>query len=594
MEIGTKNKLSRPSLERQMKQMTETNPKKKTKSARLKEIIQVFLAHDVIRNFSQQKNPLEVRKAFEELGPTFIKIGQMLSVRTDLLSPSYINTLKTLQDNVKSDPYSIVKEIIEQELELSLTDIFDSIDEEPFASASIGQAHKAILKNKESVVIKVQHPGIREAIELDLALFEKAIPLINYIPESNVVDLNSVLKEVRRSLDDELNFLKECQSGKHFFEKNNHWRQIKTPKMYEEFSTKKILVMEFMEGKSLKYLLGADNREIAYNQVTNHTLKKEISSLLVDNFIKQVFEDGFFHADPHPGNIFLHLPEETLDTEKKQPSSASSNDSTEDFTPDYEVIYLDFGMMGTISETLRGKLSTALIALYSKDSKRIGKAVLQLCNQEGSFDEGNYYSELETFLETYYDLPIKEIDLQKLFYQVVMICHNNHLQIDQTVTMLVKAFGTLEGVIEELNPELSMMEVAAPFAQRYFLQRMNIKEELMQGGLDLLSALKSMPKIPEKAVDTLDTFSSGKTKVTISLKEQERLVSRFENLMNRFLIGLILASLIIGTSILLRGTDLLNLKAFAWLSALVYAFAAFSALFFLFELFYRWLKRRKK
>ena len=169
--------------------MAQTNPR-----SRLAEIIRVFINYNVVPNFVQQKNPEQVKKAFEELGPTFIKIGQMLSVREDLLSSAFTQTFKTLQDSVPSDTFSTVKKTIETELSLSLSDIFDDFSKSPFASASMGQAHRAKLKNGDAVVVKIQHPNIAEEIRLDLQLFERAIPLIKYIPETSVVDLKGVLQ----------------------------------------------------------------------------------------------------------------------------------------------------------------------------------------------------------------------------------------------------------------------------------------------------------------------------------------------------------------------------------------------------------------
>lgn len=181
--------------------------------------MQVFLAYNVLGNLSKQEKPEKVREALEALGPTFIKIGQMLSVRTDILTPAYIDELKKLQDNVKTDDFSLVKEVIEAETGLPLTDIFTKFEEQPFASASMGQTHKAMLPDGRIVAVKVQHPGIKEAITLDLSLFEKALPLIKYIPEASVVDPKETFLEIKTSLENELDSLKEAQMGKNFMKR---------------------------------------------------------------------------------------------------------------------------------------------------------------------------------------------------------------------------------------------------------------------------------------------------------------------------------------------------------------------------------------
>lgn len=536
-------------------------PQTQSKSKRLREIVRVFMKYKVVQNFSHLTNPDQVRQAFEELGPTFIKIGQMLSVRTDLLSEDYIKAFKQLQDDVKSDDFSEVRTLLEEEWSLPISDIFSEFAEKPFASASIGQAHRATLKNGREVVVKVQHPGIVAAINVDLLLFEKAIPLIRYIPESSVVDLKSVLKEVRTSLDNETDFLKESQNAELFYKNNNYWRQIRVTKVYPEYSTKKVVVLEYMAGYKLRYLMELDENKIAYGNLSNRQLKKDLGLLLVENFMKQVFEDGFFHADPHPGNLFVHLltDEQNLQDQnfstKKRVGVLGGVDYTlkwQDTTdlPPYRLIFLDFGMMGHINEQLRGRLIDALLALYTQDSRQLGQAVLRLCRQEGPFEEEDFYRELGQFLEKYYNLPIKDIDLQEVLFQVINICHNNNLQLEEDVTMLIKALSTLEGVIEELDPELSLMEVTEPYAQKYFLQQLDVKDTFKRQSLDALKGLRALPKLPERTLTALETLTQGKTQVKLTVKDQEKILDRIEQMVNRLVIGLILAAIIVGSSML--------------------------------------------
>lgn len=556
----------------------------KSKSQRLQEILRVFMKYKVVQNFSHQQNPEQIKEAFEELGPTFIKIGQMLSVRTDLLDPSFVETFKTLQDNVKSDDFAEVRQLLEAEWQLPISAIFSEFDQQAFASASIGQAHRGILKSGQAVVVKVQHPGIVEAINVDLALFEKALPLARYIPESNVVDLKSVLKEVRRSLDDETDFLLESRNAAEFYQYNDRWRQVRVPRVYEEFCTKKVVVMDFMPGQSLRYLLEADDTAIAYHAVTNQTLKKEIATLLVDNFMKEVFADGFFHADPHPGNLFVqHLTDQENQTDQRSPERVSQLGNVEVVVngvsgkklPPYRLIFLDFGMMGHINDGLRSRLMDALIALYTQDIDAMTDAVLRLTKQEGPFDELHFRDELSDFLQEFGNVAIKEIDIQEVLMKVIRICHDNNLQMDEAITMLIKAFSTLEGVIEELDPELSLMEAIQPFARKYFFKHLDLKEELQQQGLTFFKNLRTIPKLPEKTMAALDTISSGKARLNLELREQEKLLTRIEAMINRLVIGLILAAVIVSSALLVvaspdRSPQFVdNLGVFGYLAAFV-------------------------
>lgn len=581
--------------------MAQTNPR-----SRLAEIIRVFINYNVVPNFVQQKNPEQVKKAFEELGPTFIKIGQMLSVREDLLSSAFTQTFKTLQDSVPSDTFSTVKKTIETELSLSVSDIFDDFSKSPFASASMGQAHRAKLKSGDAVVVKIQHPNIAEEICLDLQLFERAIPLIKYIPETSVVDLKGVLQEVKRSLINEMDFLKESQNGEQFYQKNNGWKEIRSPKIYDAFCSKKVIVMEEMSGKNLNHLMNAENgTETFITGIQNKQLKQEVAKLLVENFMKQVFDDGFFHADPHPGNLLFHVltkeeqtrahrTTETVHEKEFGPFAFRASTSIEDPVAPYTVNYIDFGMMGHLSAGLRQKLTQAVLALYTKDAYRIEKAVLRLCQQEGLFDESRFHQELTSFLEQYYDSPIDEINLQEVFAQVVMICHQNNLQFDRDITLLLKAFGTLEGVIRVLDPEVSLMEVASPFAQHYFLTHLDVEDTLKQSGLDLLEGMKAAPKIPQQLHHLLEMWTSGQGKVNLELKKQDKLLSRIESMINRLVFGMILAALIVGSSLLVQAAPVENAEVVSLLGIFTYAIAAFVIIFLAIDALIQMYKKRKK
>lgn len=538
-----------------------TNETIPSRRIRLKQIIQVFMKYKVLQNISKQQHPEMVRQAFEELGPTFIKIGQMLSVRTDLLAPDFAAAFKQLQDNVKSDPFDAVKELVEAELQQPLTAVFASIDQLPVASASIGQAHHAVLLSGKEVIVKVQHPGIIAAIEVDLNLFEKAIPLIRSVPEANVVDLKSVLAEVRRSLANETNFLQEMANAQEFYRDNQQDPQLSIPKVYPQWCTQKVLVMDYMSGESLNCLLTKDDQAFVYDNQRVKDVKKEIGTLLVKNFMKQVFEDGYFHADPHPGNIFLHVFADQAHRPhpfhlKQRVGVLGGVDyalkwQDETVLPPYQVIFLDFGMMGHLDQSLRSRLADALIALYTQDTQEVGKAVLRLCGNQGSaFDEVVFYQDLQRFVENYYNMPLKEIDLQKVMGQVIKICYDNHLQMNRDITLLIKAFGTLEGVIKALDPDLSMMEVTQPFAQKYFLAQFDIAEELKKSTLATAKSIRALSRIPDRAMAVLDTFATGKHRLNVEIREQKQLLDRLDKMVNRIVIGVILAAVILSSSLL--------------------------------------------
>lgn len=572
--------------------------KKQSQAKRLSKIILVLKKYNVLRNFTKQVHPEEVCQAFEELGPTFIKIGQMLSVRTDILSISFTRELRKLQNQVKTDTFSEVKQTVETELGQPLAALFAEFTETPMASASIGQAHLATLKTGEKVVVKVQHPGIAEEINSDLSLFAKALPLLRYVPESKVFDLKQILQELRDSLDNELDFTQEATFAEQFYALNNGWKNVVSPKIYRTVSSKKVITLDLMTGESIQALLTRQDDEQLTPDTTVKAQKQALSNLLVEHFMKEVFTDGFFHADPHPGNLLLQL----IPKEEQRPEIAKKTaDFTLGQTPlhfeahlptetySYRLAFIDFGMMGALSKNLQAKMMNALLALYSKDTKRISHAILALCVQIGPYSEEEFQKELESFLQQYLDLPIQEIDLQKVFAQVFIICHKNNLQIDPGIIMLIKAFGTLEGVIEELTPELSLFEVVAPYAQRYFLDQFNIKDTLKESAMDYYYVAKALPKIPVRTLEAIDTIARGRSKINLELKNQQKLINTVENLVNRVVIGFILSALVIGSSLLIQsGTDnpVINV-----LGILGYSAAFLCIVLLLFDILHRRFKK---
>lgn len=576
--------------------------KKKTSSVRFKEIMKVFLSYNVLPNIAKQEHPEKVREAFEELGPTFIKIGQMLSVRSDILTPRFIEELKKLQDNVKTDTFATVKQTIEEETHLKLTDIFETFEELPFASASMGQAHKATLKNGKEVAVKVQHPGIKEEINLDLSLFAKVLPLIKHIPESNVVDPKEIFLEIKTSLQNELNSLKEAENGVAFYKKNNGWEIIQTPIIYRDYCTEKVLVMEFMQGESIRKFV--QKEVVSKESEERKQLKNHLGNVLVRNFVKQVFEDGFFHADPHPGNILVrflepneegyHAKNKVKDIQHKKEMKQGSigfNYTEEQDLPPYRLVYLDFGMMGYLDETMIHKLTNVMDSLYGNNVKNIGRAILQLCNQIGPVDEEHFFEELAPLLDENYGASVGDLNLQTLFFRIIAICHQNNLQAPQEVTMLIKAIATFEGVIRELAPEISLIEIATPFAKKYFTEKIDWQWELKKAGIDLLYSAKAAPKIPSRVLDVLDDLSKGKSKINLELKKQNELMDRVERMMNRLVMGLILSALIIGSSMLVEFNAGLTSNFVSVLGMIGYAIALFAILFLAVDI---WKKGRRK
>lgn len=533
------------------------------KGQRLREIMQVMRRHHFLSNFYHQKHPEEIYAALQELGPTFIKMGQILSTRPDLISPAYVKTLRQLQDQVKADPFSSVQQTFKEQTGHAIDEVFASFDEQPFASASIGQVHHATLKDGTPVVVKVQHPAVSQLVNTDIALLRRAVKLLKYVPnEMTVVNLDKVLDELSRSLLSEVNTMNEVHNGEEFYRLNNGDDIVTVPKVYTKYCAPQILVNQTMVGKSVRRLFKENFKGPETPELT--AKRKYIANVLVKNFMKQVFVDHFFHADPHPGNILIHnldpasQDQPTMKITHQHEVQVGNTDLSyhqETPLPPYRIVYLDFGMMGTLTPTMADGIANVVLAITTKNVRRISQAVLAICNQTGALDEPAFTKELGNFIRPYLAMGVGEIDFSTMVYQIVQLCQKNHLQMKPEVTLLIKAFGTLESTVARLDPDISMMEVARPFGLQYLKRKFKWRDSLDDQLIGLVTTAQETAHLPDRINATLETIANGDAQVNFKLKGQERLVKQIERITNRFLIVIILAAVILGSSIIVEGSS---------------------------------------
>lgn len=573
-----------------------------SRRTRLLEIVRVMRNHNVITNFINQRNPREVRLAFQELGPTFIKAGQLLSTRPDLISPAFIAEMRQLQDNVEVDDFASVKATFEEQTGKKLSEVFSFFDETPFASASIGQTHRAILKDGTKVVVKIQHPEVARLIATDLALFRLALRMTKFTPDIGAINPREIFNEIRTSLLNEINTEIEIANGQEFYHYNNNDGIIRVPKVYKQYSAQKVLVNSSMPGKSIKnYLAQPISQDLAVAE-SQKAERKYLAQVLVNNFLKQVFEDNFFHADPHPGNIlFYRLKEGDPNYQENQAKEAFSYEfhgnkvvwAKRQPLPPYRLVYLDFGMMGRLTPSMIDGIAQIVLALNTKDIRQIGQAILAVCNQTGPVDSEDFYEELGLFLTPFMNMGLDQIDFPAMLYSVIGLCRKNNLQMKAEVTLLVKAFGSLEGLVSQLDPDLSMMDVARPLGKAYLKRKFNLKTSLEDLSFDTLQSLKATSQLPTKASKFFDVISSGQTRFSVRYKGQDKLLDRIDHLANRIIIALVLAAIILASSLLVEGSAnhpaIYNLGVTGYIVAIVLV-----ALLILDDLHKRFKKRKRK
>lgn len=422
---------------------------------------------------SRENLPVKFRKLLEDLGPTFVKIGQVLSVRPDLVPFEYIEELEKLQDSAKPVDFASIKSIVEEELKKPIEEVFDYFSQEPIASASIAQVHKATLKNGEDVVVKVQRPGAKETIESDLRILYFFAEKLN--PRVENLDLVGLWEEMASTLRDELNFLTEAKNAEIFYKLFKDDEIIVIPRVFWEATTSRVLTLEYIEGYPLNEY---EKIEKEYPWVD----LKELGIYGAKVFMKQVLEFGIFHADLHPANLLI--------------------------TPDGKIAYVDFGMVGRITENAKRAIARMLYAQIIKD---VDEIIIQAENLGAKIPRAKIPAlrrEFRELLDRYYGKSLGEIRIDIIGKEFVRLLLKNNIKIPKDYALLVKALITVEGVAHMLYPELNVFDVARPYVEelvKKYYPTTTFFKEISDLAIENIYLLMRLPK----RIDTLMTVLEG-------------------------------------------------------------------------------------
>ncbi|MCL0084032.1 AarF/UbiB family protein [Dehalococcoidia bacterium] len=457
-----------------------------------------------------------IRMVLEELGPTFIKFGQIMSNRPDLVPQELIVELKKLQSAVPPFPEEEAKKLVEEELGKSVDELFSDYTTAPIASASIAQVHRAVLKNGEEVAVKVQRPGIQQIIETDIEImFHLAALMEKYVEEINLFDPVAIVAEFERSIKRELDFHIEAAAIERFGGNFQTDRTIYVPTVYWDYSTSRVLTMEFIDGvkaSSVEVLLAAGLDP------------KLLASRGADLVLKQVFEHGFFHADPHPGNLMA--------------------------LPGNVVCFLDYGMMGGISMKDRGYLSGILTGIVNQDAARITKTLLQLSATPHLKDADKLEYEIQALLEQYSYRSLKSINMGLILNQLITLIISYRLKAPSHFYLLTKALITIEGVGRMLDPDFDMVTHAKPFAKKLLKERMNplkLTKDLYLSAIDLSVLLRDLPS---EVREILTQIKGGKIRIEFEHKGLEPIQETHNQIGNRIAFAIVLAALLMSSALI--------------------------------------------
>jgi len=459
-----------------------------------------------------------VRMALEELGPTFVKFGQMMSTRSDMIPHELITELEKLQEEVPPFSTEDAKRIIAEELNSSVDRIFMDFSGSSIAAASIAQVHKAVLPGGEEVAVKIQRPDIDKIIEADLEIMLHLATLAEkYLKETEAIDIVKLVEEFARVIRKELNFRIEAAYIERFANNFQDDTTIHVPKVYKGFSAGKVLTMEFIGGYKVT--------DITKTEVREHGIDpKVVASRGLDLILKQIFEHGFFHADPHPGNIRV------LDGNV--------------------ICFLDYGMMGKLSAPHREDLADIFIGIISRDEHKITKTILKLTGRSHVRDVEELESDIAELIEVYAYGSLKELEIGGVITHMGDVIIEHHLEGPRDFYLLAKALVTIEGVGRELDPEFNAAKHAEPFAKKLIMDRMSPRRLIKDFYHSATEASLLVRDFPAEAREILTLLKQGEANIKFEHRGLDPMLKTFDQITNRMVFAIVLASLVIGSALI--------------------------------------------
>ena len=496
----------------------EISEQKKKEKHRAAEIVGVFSAHNFYANGF---TPEEMRSTLEDLGPTYVKIGQIMSSRVDLLPESYCRELEKLRQNVKELDPQIVRAVIEQEAGKPIEEIFSEFRDNPLGSASIGQAHYAVLKDGTKVVVKVQRPLIAEMMRNDYVLLKKGAAIINAIDDAKdddeeKLDLLSVIEEMEKVTEEELDFRIEAENTR-FFKENciEDETKVSCPSVIDELTTERMFTMTFVDGCSI----GKKDQLIAQGCDVN-----QIGTAVVENYLHQVLDVGTFHADPHQGNLMVAggIP-----------------------------YWIDFGMIGRITEEDVGILQNLVLSLVNGDMESLVNAVMSMGAISPRTNRNKLLDDVEVMFGKYMNVTsINDLDLGAALEEVTDLCTRHSITLPGKYTMLVRSIATFEGVLEQPCPDLNLFELVSGKLMERAKKNQDVSKELLSAGKDALEIGRKTVKLPALASDALNSMIKGRMKMNMELTGYEEILRKTETTIFNIVLAFFACVLFFGSCIL--------------------------------------------
>ena len=493
--------------------VAEISLKDKTSHARMNEIVRIMRQYKVLHGLT----PAQAVEVLQALGPTYVKIGQLASNRSDLLPKAYCDAFEKLRDDANPMPFDVVIEQIDRAYGKSWHEVFASIDPVPLGAASIAQVHKATLLDGTTVAVKVRRPGVAESMAEDIMLMKHLLALGEFASNSHcsiLLSLEGFVEEIERTTASEVNFTSELHNLMRFHDELADEEGVTSPVAYPQYSCESVLVMEFVQGTEISH-----TEELRQQGIDVNALARRVCQ----SYVTQVLDDGFFHADPHPGNILIR---------------------------DGNVVWIDLGMVGTLTVSERMLVGKVFTAVATDNAYLLKEAVMGLVHVLGPVDHGALLEALSRLLAEYSTAEMKEINVGTVLTEVIEVLRGQNMMMTSSVTMLARGFVTIEGVIAQVAPDISVIEIVSKHVIAQQADPKFLATQLIDLATTSAASAEALAKLPTQLSNTLEMLDRGQIKVNGDIEVSSRILATAYASVGRISLATLSAGLFLGSSIL--------------------------------------------
>jgi ubiquinone biosynthesis protein len=513
----------------------------------------------------QDEEPLEAdvrqraeafARSLQKMGPTYVKFGQLLSTRPDLVPQEYILALEALQDNVNPFSFADVERTVEEELGVRMSKAFESFDHTPLAAASLGQVHRAVLRDGREVCVKVQRPDVRSQVREDLDVFtEIAGTLEKHSDVARKMNLVGAIEQARLAMLSELNYLQEARNADILRANLAEFPNIYIPAVVHDFTTTRVLTTELIKGRKVSKLtpLALIDRNYA-----------GLATMLTQAYLKQICVDGFWHSDPHPGNVFVREVDDVP-----------------------EVVLLDFGMVSRISHEFQDEIIKLLLAISSNRGTEVAESCARMCEMQERFEPTKFVREISAIVAAVHDVRANEINVGQLIFNLIAIANSNELKAPPELAMLGKTLLHLDGITKRLDADYDPQRVIRDYAERLITQKLAQKFNPRNFYPALLDLNQLVLEFPHRAREIIDLAAAGRLQVGIKLAQAEEFLGGIHKVANRITVGVVIAALLIASALMMRVPAKFTIGGYPGLAVLGYLIALIAAVYLIASTFVR-------